>query len=105
MSAAFSYRWQHIHQKTLPDVIPPKEQDYAATPSGLLINELTYEAEGVLGPIERMMDLALALNTGRFAQPQGHVILFVVRLSVRVLSIAREDNKPSYRSCNLDFCA
>jgi hypothetical protein len=77
--------WQSEHVKALPDLIPPPTSDFAKTPCGLLLNEIAAAPDGVLEPATKLLDLALALNTGRYAEPQGHVILFVVRLTVRLL--------------------
>lgn len=59
-------------------VIPPPGREYASTPAGLLLNEITQSPASVLVPMQRMLKLALALNTGKYAEPQALVILFVV---------------------------
>ena len=78
-------QWQSINmsQKPLPDTIP-YDRSYLATPTGLLFNELIMSPEGVLQSLRNMLNLALDLDTGRWSTANSPVILYIVRLIVRV---------------------
>src|SRR6185437_2859408 len=78
--------WQEIDQKVQPDVIPAPDRAHLATVNGLLFNELIHSPQGVLQPIQRLLELALDLDTGKFSLQSSQLILYVVRLAVRVES-------------------
>ena len=78
-------QWQSISmsQKPLPDTIP-YDRSYLATPAGLLFNELICSPEGVLQSLRNMLNLALDLDTGRWSPANSPIILYIIRLIVRV---------------------
>jgi hypothetical protein len=78
--------WQEIDQKIQPDNIPAPDRTHLATVNGLLFNELIHSPQGILQPIQRLLELSLDLDTGKFSTQGSQLILYVVRLAVRVES-------------------
>jgi hypothetical protein len=76
--------WRSNRQLDVPDEIPAPDRAHLATPCGLLMNELMVSPEGICKSFFDMLDLALDLDTGRFTESTASVILYVVRLLVRV---------------------
>jgi hypothetical protein len=52
--------------------------------SGLLFNELQCAPQGILNALSQMAEHALELDTGRYNPTTSAIILYVVRLLVRV---------------------
>jgi hypothetical protein len=78
--------WQPEDQKAQPDEIPAPDRNHLATVNGLLFNELIHSPQGILQPIQRLLELSLDLDTGKFSYQSSQLILYVVRLAVRVES-------------------
>jgi len=76
--------WQAEAVKAMPKLIPPPNRSHLATPVGLLFNELQISPLPVLGCVEKILDIALDLNTGRYLPSRGDIILYAIRLAVRV---------------------
>jgi hypothetical protein len=55
-----------------------------ATPCGLLFNELQHSPAGLLKSLADMLDVILDLETNQYAAATSEVILYLVRLLVRV---------------------
>ena len=49
----------------VPTSIPAKTRDHLSTPLGLLINELLHSPDTLLASIERLVDTAVEMDTGR----------------------------------------
>ena len=49
----------------VPTTIPAKTRDHLSTPLGLLVNELIRSPDTLLGSIERLVDTAVEMDTGR----------------------------------------
>ena len=83
--------WQEDDARPPPTHIPPRPEERArvlATPLGLLFNELAHSPMLLLEPLERLLDMALDLDTGAYYGPSANILCFVVRLIVRVESYA-----------------
>ena len=52
--------------------------------TGLLFNELIHSTVGILEPIKELLDIALDMDTGKFNSGTSRLILYIVRLVVRV---------------------
>jgi len=103
--------WQATEQKAVPTVVPSRE--HLSTPTGdflfaysllnlissllfpfalsshsrlpgLLLNELVMSPTGILQPLKQLLELALEMDTGKYHAKNNAVILYVVRLVVRV---------------------
>ncbi|CAM9735833.1 unnamed protein product, partial [Hapterophycus canaliculatus] len=70
--------------KAMPTHVPAETRDHLATPCGLLFNELIKSPKVLLSSLDRMLDTALELDTGRYSPAQSPSILYVLRLVVRV---------------------
>lgn len=49
----------------VPTSIPAKTRDHLSTPLGLLVNELLHSPDTLLASIERLVDTAVEMDTGR----------------------------------------
>jgi len=76
--------WQHKLKKMCPPEVPAPDREHLATPCGLLLNELVKSPEVLLNSLEAMLEMTLDMDTGRYDEKNGSLILFVVRLIVRV---------------------
>jgi hypothetical protein len=76
--------WQAEASKPIPAVVPAADREHLATPVGLLFNELMFSSVGILKPIQDMLELVLDLDTGKYVHSTAVIILYVVRLVVRV---------------------
>ena len=80
--------WQAGGDRPLPETIPisrEKRTEYLATPLGLLFNELVHApAALLLSPILKMLAAATEMDTGSPDSASAAVILFTVRLAVRI---------------------
>eukprot|EP00965_Chrysotila_dentata_P159417 5266548-Pleurochrysis_carterae.AAC.1 len=79
--------WQAHTTRPLPTRVPvSKEQrgDVLGTPLGLLFNELLHSPSSPAVPgVQRMLDMALDMDTGVPTGTSAAVIFFVVRLAIR----------------------
>ena len=75
-----------IARGAVPATAPAKARACFATPCGLLFNELTVSPATVIGALDAILDAALDLDVGRYAPATSGVILYAVRLLVRVES-------------------
>ena len=74
-----------------PVVVPTKHPDLLASPYGLMLNELCHSPVPVMDAIMRLVQGALALDTGTVTTDSGanfnsgvKIILYIVRLGARV---------------------
>ena len=65
-------------------LVPSPNRELMATPCGLLFNELQKSPNVILKSIDEMIDFALELDTGKYTSSSAPVILYVIRLAVRV---------------------
>jgi hypothetical protein len=72
-----------MSQRPLPDSIP-YDKSFLSTSCGLLFNELLFSPAGVLKSLHSLLDLALDLDTGRYSETTSPIILYIIRLLVRV---------------------
>ena len=49
-------QWQHENEKSVPKLCPGDNRDHLSTPCGLLFNELIYSPEGILKPLEDLLE-------------------------------------------------
>jgi hypothetical protein len=77
--------WQSIalSQKKLPDTIP-FDRTYLSTCNGLLMNELTCSPQGMCASLKSILDLACDLDTGKWTPASSPIILYILRMQVRV---------------------
>ena len=83
--------WQEDLHRPVPIEIPPIASERAsvlATPLGLLFNELVHSPSLVLEPLERLLEMALDMDTGYHGGASARILFFIVRLIVRVESFA-----------------
>lgn len=76
--------WQNELEKKMPTEIPPSTRQHLTTPCGLLFNELITSPESVMRCIEAMLDIAMDLDSGSSSGPAVPIILYVIRLTVRI---------------------
>ena len=76
--------WQSTAEKSVPDAIPGPDRDHLSTPCGLLFNELQNSPGTLLSCMHTMLEHCLELDQGKYTGSIGFVILYVVRLVVRV---------------------
>jgi hypothetical protein len=76
--------WASSHPKTAPTVVPAPDRSFLATPLGLLFNELCLSPEANISPLTRMLENALDLDPGCYTEEAGFMILYVIRLLVRI---------------------
>lgn len=74
---------KQLAMKPLPDTIP-YDRSYLATCNGLLMNELVASPQGICSSLKSLLDLALDLDSGRWTPSSSPIILYVLRLQVRV---------------------
>jgi len=79
-------QWQADYAKEVPAVVPPPKRSHLATPCGLLFNELVRSPYNIMASLEKMLDLMLEHDTGRYSESSSPTILYVVRLVVQVES-------------------
>ncbi|CAM9947763.1 unnamed protein product, partial [Discosporangium mesarthrocarpum] len=77
-------QWQAATEKFMPTHIPAVGRDHMATPCGLLFNELLKSPKVLLSSLDKILDIALELDAGRYTPGQSPIILYAVRLIVRV---------------------
>ena len=83
--------WHGAAHRPPPTHVPPTPEERAivlATPLGLLFNELVHAPTLLLDPLERLLDMALDLDTGAHDGPSARILYFVTRLIVHVESHA-----------------
>jgi hypothetical protein len=81
--------WQPDVPKTVPKEIPCSDRAHLATPMGLLFNELQKSPQGIVIAISELVNFALELDTGRYSDSTAAIILYVIRLVVRVEGFMR----------------
>ena len=78
--------WQEMYEKEAPKVIPPPTRSHLHTPCGLLFNELQKSPRVTVEAVEKMLDLVLDLDTGKFTPSSSPLTMYIIRLVVRVES-------------------
>lgn len=76
--------WRDPTNNGIPSTVPAPNRKHLATPVGLLLNELLRSPKVVLDAFEQILFQALELDCGRFNDTSSMVILYVVRMMVRV---------------------
>jgi hypothetical protein len=76
--------WIADADKRLPEKIPSEDAGLTSTPFGLLNNELMFCWRPLLEGLEDMFKKALDFDTGSFLGQSSPVILYMIRLLVRV---------------------
>ena len=76
--------WQSEYVKPVPEVCPAPDRDHLTSPVGLLFNELQKCHEHLASCLEAMLSHVMELDTGRYSEHTSPVVLYVVRLIVRV---------------------
>mmetsp|Transcript_70630 Transcript_70630/g.197306 ORF Transcript_70630/g.197306 Transcript_70630/m.197306 type:complete len:905 (-) Transcript_70630:1623-4337(-) len=78
-------QWREPGPIPLPSEIPPRTRAHLSTPCGLMFNELIHSRQDtMLKSIDSLLDTAIEMDTGRYSSISCAVILYVVRLVVRV---------------------
>ncbi|CEL97859.1 unnamed protein product [Vitrella brassicaformis CCMP3155] len=88
--------WCSSSNPSPPTQVPTLSAAHIATPLGLLLNELTHSPATTLTAIDRLLQLAMDKDTGRYKSPACRLLLFVVRIMARVLAfvkVVRERNR------------
>jgi hypothetical protein len=77
--------WQESKIRKMPSCIPcKKRRENLCTPSGLLFNELVKSPRTILSCLEEMLNLIMEMDPGRYNRKACSVILYVLRLVIRV---------------------
>lgn len=76
--------WQNAYATYIPKVVPAPNRTHLGTPCGLLFNELQKAPHGIVKCITSLLTLALELDTGKYSPRSSAILLYVVRLCVRV---------------------
>jgi hypothetical protein len=76
--------WHPPVQKIAPESIPAPDRGFLATPLGLLSNELKMSPQGLLQCLNHLLDCALDLDPGSYTEESGFMILYTVRLLIRI---------------------
>eukprot|EP00808_Paulinella_micropora_P020702 g53334.t1 len=78
-------RWEHPRlDGVAPATVPSKDKALLASPCGALFNELVHNPQGLLEALKDLVNLALDLNPGKYTGTMTSVILYAIRLTVRV---------------------
>ena len=70
------------YHKEIPSMVPAPTRAHLATPCGLLFNELVKSPQNVLLAFEKLLDLVLEHDTGRYSETSSPVILYIVRIII-----------------------
>ena len=76
--------WQEALNKERPTKVPAAKRDHLSTPCGLLFNELEKSPHNIVRCIDKMLEISLELDPGRYNPVSCPSILYVVRLAVRI---------------------
>ena len=76
--------WRPPEKIEVPDKVPANTRDHLLTPVGLLLNELQKSPTNIMRSLDEMLEHALELDTGRFMEASSPVILYMIRLAVRI---------------------
>jgi len=77
-------QWQAEFSKQVPSMVPAPTRAHLATPCGLLFNELCKSPTNIVASVEKMLELILEYDTGRFSDGVSYVILYVIRIVIQV---------------------
>ncbi|KYK65659.1 EF hand domain-containing protein [Toxoplasma gondii TgCatPRC2] len=80
------WHFQHEETKKAPDLVPPASRSYLATPLGLLFNELQHSPQTLLSSLGELLAIAIDRETGAYGGPSALLLLYVIRVVVRVQS-------------------
>merc|ERR1711871_938964 len=70
--------WREPGDVRCPEMIPAADKTCLRTPLGLLFNELQKSPYNIVKALDTMLENALELDTGRYAEPSGPVILYMI---------------------------
>lgn len=76
--------WQEALNKDRPTTVPAPNRDHLATPCGLLFNELEKSPHNIVRCMDKMLEIALELDPGRYNPVSCPAILYIVRLAIRI---------------------
>lgn len=76
--------WRPPEELEVPDQVPARTRAHLLTPAGLLLNELQKSPTNIMRALDEMLEHALELDTGRFLDASSPVILYMIRLAVRI---------------------
>ena len=76
--------WAPDVDKPLPEVVPSEQGRVTATSCGLLVNELICSPEVLVRSLLDIVERTLDFDTGTYQSPSAPVILYVIRMAVRV---------------------
>ncbi len=76
--------WRPPTDQDVPQSVPAPDRAHLSTPCGLLLNELVHAPVPLLDALHMMLTHASELDTGRWTARAAAVILYVVRLVVRI---------------------
>jgi hypothetical protein len=77
-------QWQPNKDKVVPTAVPSADRTFLATPCGLLLNELRMSPEASIKPLTSLLEHALELDPGCYTEELGFMILYVIRLIIRI---------------------
>ena len=80
--------WQASAPTELAAMIPDMSRASVSTPCGLLVNELVNAPCGIMESVNKMLDVVMDMDTGKFEGPSTQVILYVLRMATRVCQYA-----------------
>lgn len=77
--------WQSATtEKAVPTQVPTTDRALFATPCGLLFNELQKSPHGLMRALSDLLEFAIELDTGKYSPGTASIILYVIRVIVRV---------------------
>lgn len=77
-------QWHPPTEKILPSSIPANDRTFLATPLGLLCNELKMSPHASIKPLTDLLEYAIDLDPGCYTEETGFMILYVIRLIIRI---------------------
>ena len=102
--------WVADEDKRLPKAVPSEDSGLTSSPFGLLMNELIFSPKLLLDGVLSILDKALEFDTGSYAGQSAPVILYFIRLVVRVEEYVNAvvemlKMKANGGQCPVDACA
>lgn len=76
--------WHKDKDRKLPETIPNATREHMHTPVGLLFNELQKSPANIIESLEELLAIVIELDVGRYDATSCPLILYVVRLMIRV---------------------
>eukprot|EP01060_Flectonema_neradi_P029194 TRINITY_DN3976_c6_g1_i2.p1 TRINITY_DN3976_c6_g1~~TRINITY_DN3976_c6_g1_i2.p1 ORF type:complete len:3023 (+),score=543.42 TRINITY_DN3976_c6_g1_i2:1734-10802(+) len=76
--------FQYALEQCPPEFIPAETRDHLSTSTGLLFMELQTSPDATLRAIDVLLEYALEKDSGRYDSVNAQLMLYIVRLTVRV---------------------